>query len=408
MAVFGYRVTDRDGRVSEGVVEAAGEGAACDRLREMGFLPIRVWPASGPSAFAPAPAASRPGGRGGTRRDVLPFLQGLHTMLRAGIPVDRGLEMMAELFRDKPMGAVAGALLGEVRAGSSLSEAMKKAPGAPFDRFTVQMVHAGAATGRMEEALDQTWRFLERSREFRASVTGALIYPAILFVTCILSVILMLAFVIPKFAGVFAASRVVLPLPTRIVIASSEFIKQDGLWLLVALVAAGFAASALLGRPDFRRDWDRAKFRWPFLGEVITAVETSRVLWSLSSLLSGGVPILSAFVIAREVSGNVAVREGMEAARLKVQGGGKVGRALAETTPFPEMAIRMISVGEETGRLEEMLASVAETYEANARRTLSRFLVILEPAMILLLGGLVGFIVAAVFLAIFRLNEMPL
>ena len=260
----------------------------------------------------------------------------------------------------------------------------------------------------MEEALDQTYRFLERSREFRSNVAGALIYPVILLVACILSVALMLVFVIPKFAGVFAASRVVLPLPTRIVIAASDFLKNDGLWLLGGIAVAWFGASTLLARPEFRRDWDRSKFRWPFLGDIITALETSRTLWSLSSLLSGGVPILSAFVIAREVSGNTAIREGMEAARLKIQGGGKVGRSLAESTPFPEMAIRMISVGEETGRLEEMLASVADTYEADARRTLARFLVVLEPAMILLLGGLVAFIVASVFLAIFRLNEMPL
>lgn len=411
MAVFGYRATDREGRVSEGAVEAAGEKAARERLRGMGLLPIRIWAASGAPAAAAGDAPFRAAGGsvgGGAKRDVLPFLQGLRTMLRAGIPVDRSLEMLVDLFRGKPMGEVAAGLLGEVRAGSSLAEAMKKAPGSPFDRFTVQMVNAGAATGRMEEALDQTYRFLERSREFRASVTGALLYPIILLVACVASVALMLAFVIPKFAGVFASSRVVLPLPTRIVVASSDFLRQDGLWLLAGIAAAAFAASALLGRPEIRRDWDRSKFRWPLLGGVFTAMETSRVFWSLSSLLSGGVPILSAFVIAREVSGNLAVREGMEAARLKVQGGGKVGRALAESTPFPEMAIQMVSVGEETGRLEEMLASVAETYEANARRTLARFLVILEPAMILLLGGLVGFIVASVFLAIFRLNEMPL
>jgi general secretion pathway protein F len=410
MAAFGYRATDREGRVSEGVVEAAGEREACDRLREKGLLPIRVWAASSGAGIAQPPAeAERAALRGGSaKRDVLPFLQGLHTMLRAGIPIDRGLEMLADLFRGKPMGAVSASMLAEVRAGNSLSEAMKKAPGAPFDRFTVQMVDAGAATGRMEEALDQTWRFLERSREFRSSVVGALIYPAILLVACVLSVVLMLAFVIPKFAGVFASSKVVLPLPTRIVVASSDFLKADGLWLLGGLALAGFAASSLLDRPEFRRDWDRSKFRWPYVGEVVAAVETSRVFRSLSSLLSGGVPILPAFVIAREVSGNLAVREGMEAARLKIQGGVKVGRALAESTPFPEMAIRMVSVGEETGRLEEMLASVADAYEAGARRTLARFLVVLEPAMILLLGGIVAFIVASVFLAIFRLNEMPL
>jgi type II secretory pathway component PulF len=136
-------------------------------------------------------------------------------------------------------------------------------------------------------------------------------------------------------------------------------------------------------------------------------METSRVMRSLSSLLSGGVPILSAFVIAREVSGNSAIREGMETARTKVQGGAKVARALGETTPFPELALQMIAVGEETGRLEEMLASVADTYEDRARRSLKNFLTILEPAVILGMGLLVGFIVFSMFLAIFRLNEVP-
>jgi len=136
-------------------------------------------------------------------------------------------------------------------------------------------------------------------------------------------------------------------------------------------------------------------------------METSRVMRSLSSLLSGGVPILSAFVIAREVSGNSAIREGMEAARMKVQGGAKVARALGETTPFPELALQMIAVGEETGRLEEMLASVADTYEDRARRSLKNFLTILEPVVILGMGLLVGFIAFSMFLAIFRLNEVP-
>jgi general secretion pathway protein F len=136
-------------------------------------------------------------------------------------------------------------------------------------------------------------------------------------------------------------------------------------------------------------------------------METSRIMRSLSSLLSGGVPILSAVLIAREVSTNSAVREGMEAARLRVQGGAKVARALEETTPVPEMALQMIAVGEETGRLEEMLSSVADSYEETARRGLHRFLVLLEPLVILGMGLLVGFIVFSMFLAIFRLNEVP-
>lgn len=406
MAVFGYRVTDREGRVSEGVVEAPEEGSARSRLREMGYLPIRVWPASARTDKAAGPAAKGRSGRG-ARRDLLPFLQGLTTLLRAGIPLDRSLVMLRDLFRSRAMGGVANSLLREVRAGSSLADAMRKAPGTPFSRFTVQMVSAGQATGRLEDALDQAYQFLERSRDFRSTLLGSLLYPAILLAVSILSVVLLVVFVVPRFTAVFSSSGVLLPLPTRVLLAVSDFFREEGLILLAAAAVAYLLFTAFLRRPEARHGWDRGKLRWPLLGPVLTAIETSRVFRSFSSLLSGGVPILPAFVIAREVSGNLAIRDGMEAARLKVQGGAKVARALTETTPFPEMALQMIAVGEETGRLEAMLESVADTYEATARRGLRNFLTVLEPVVILGMGLLVGFVVFSMFLAIFRLNEVP-
>ncbi len=406
MAVFGYRAADPEGRVSEGIADAVGERGAAERLREMGYLPIRVWPAATPAAKASA-AAPREYRGGGAKRDLLPFLQGLRTLLVAGVPVDASLGMLAGLFRGKPIGDAAAGLLRDVRAGSSLADAMKKADGAPFDRFTVQMVNAGAATGRMEEALDQVCLFLQRSRDFRANLLGSLLYPAVLLGASVLSVVLLLVFVVPRFVAVFAASRVALPLPTRILLSASTFLKEQGPLILLAGAFLCLLASSALKRPEARRSWDRAKLRLPGVGGILTATETSRIMRSLSSLLSGGVPILSAFLIAREVSGNTSIREGMEAARLRVQEGVKVARALAETTPVPEMALQMIAVGEETGRLEEMLSSVADAYEDTARRSLQRFLVLIEPAVILGMGLLVGFIVFSMFLAIFRLNEVP-
>ncbi len=405
MAVFGYRATDQGGRVSEGVIEAAGEPSAVVRLREMGYVPIRVWPASAPAEGA-AEAPRRGARDASARKDVLPFLQGLKTLLAAGVPLDRALVMLGDLFREKAMGRVAGALLQDVRAGMSLADAMRKAPGAPFNRFTVQMVAAGQTAGRLEEALDQVHAFLERSRDFRASLMGSLIYPAILLSASVISVVLMVVYVVPKVAGIFAAARAVLPLPTRMLLATSGFLQAYGLYILGALVLGGFYFSSALRRPGFRRDFDRAMLRWPLVGAILTAIETSRVTRSLSSLLAGGVPILSAFVIAREVSGNLAVREGIEAARVRVQGGAKLARALSETTPFPDLALQMIAVGEETGGLEGMLASVADTYEENARRALRTFLVLLEPVVILGMGLVVGFIVFSLFLAVFRLNEV--
>ena len=405
MAIYGYRVTDAGGRVTEGVIEAAGERAAMDQLRERNLVPIRVWAATAGTERR-GEEAPQSGSRT-ARKDLLPFLQGFKTLLAAGIPMDRALEMMAELFRGGAMGAVAVFLLREVRGGSALSDAMRKAPGAPFSRFLVQMVHAGQATGRLEEALEQAYRFMERSRDFRANLLGSLLYPAILLAASVVSVVLLVVFVVPRFAGVFAASGVLLPLPTRILLGVSSFLRGNALWLAAALAAMYGVARGALSRPETRREWDRGKMTWPFIGGTMTALETSRVMRSLSSLLSGGVPILPAFVIAREVSGNTAVREGMEAARLRIQGGAKVARALGETTPFPALALQMIAVGEETGRLEAMLESVADTYEDTARRSLKNFLTLLEPVVILAMGLLVGFIVFSMFLAVFRLNEVP-
>jgi len=405
MPVFGYRVTDASGRVSEGVIEAAGERAATDRLREMNLVPIRVWAAK--AGAERRWERSLRGGPRAARKDLLPFLQGFRTLLAAGIPMDRALEMTAEFFRGGPMGAVSVSLLREVRGGRSLSDAMRNAPGEPFSRFLVQMVQAGQATGRLEEALEQAYRFLERSRDFRANLLGSLLYPAILLFASVVSVVLLVVFVVPRFAGVFAASGVLLPLPTRILLGVSTFLRENAVYLVTAAVLAFVLARGALSRPETRREWDRGMMTWPVIGGTVTALETSRVMRSLSSLLSGGVPILHAFTIAREVSGNTAVRDGMETARLRIQGGAKVARALEEATPFPPLALQMIAVGEETGRLDAMLESVADTYEDTARRSLKNFLTLLEPVVILAMGLLVGFIVFAMFLAVFRLNEVP-
>lgn len=268
MAIYGYRVTDGSGRVTEGVIEAAGEAAAKERLRERDLTPIRIWTASA----APERKGGDPptGTRArGARGDLLPFLQGFRTLLGAGVPMDRALEMAADLFRGGPMGPVAASLLREVRAGSSLSDAMRKSPGFPFNRFLVQMVQAGQATGRLEEALDQAYRFLERSRDFRSDLLGSLLYPVILLAASIVSVVLLVVFVVPRFAGVFASSGVLLPLPTRILLAASAFLRSNFLYLLAAGGALFSFSRAALSRPEVRRDWDRGKMTWPLVGETV-------------------------------------------------------------------------------------------------------------------------------------------
>jgi len=405
MAVFGYKATDAYGKIVEGAIDAAGERIALERLRESNLFPIRIWPAVASEKGAASPVRGK---ARAARKDLLPFLHGFKTLLAAGMPMDRALEILSELFRAAAMGSVAAFLLREVRGGCSLSDAMRKAPGAPFGRFLVQMAQAGQSTGRLEEALDQAYRYMDRDREFKASVMSALLYPAILLCASIISVVILVVFVVPRFAGMFSSSGVLLPLPTRILLSLSGFLREHILLIAAALVALFLFARSALARPEVRKAWDRNKMKWPLAGGTLTAMETSRVLHSLSSLLSGGVPILPALVIAREVSTNMAIRDGLEVAHQRIQGGTAIAKALGENTPFPLMALQMIAVGEETGRLEAMLASVANACEDDARRGLSRFLTLLEPIVILFMGLLVGFIVFSIFLAVFRLSEAPL
>jgi type II secretory pathway component PulF len=205
----------------------------------------------------------------------------------------------------------------------------------------------------------------------------------------------------------FSSSGILLPLPTRIMLSLSVFLRDYVIWIVAVIVIVWLLVRSALARPETRKTWDRRKMKLPLAGGTLTAVETSRVLHSLSSLLSGGVPILSALVIVREVSENTAIRDGLEVAHQRVQGGIALAKALGEATPFPSLALRMIAVGEETGRLEAMLASVAATCEEDARRGLSRFLTLLGPVVILAMGLLVGFIVFSIFLAVFQLSEAP-
>ena len=409
MAVFGYKASDASGKIVEGMIDAVGERIALERLRESNLLPIRIWPASS-SASTSEKAEGQPIRKKtrAARKDMLPFLHGFKTLLAAGMPMDRALGMLAELFNNTAMGSVAAFLLREIRGGSSLSDAMRKTPGAPFGRFLVQMAQAGQSTGRLEEALDQAYRYMERDREFRSNVIGALMYPVILLCVSLLSAVVLVVFVVPRFAGMFSSSGVLLPLPTRMLLSLSGFLREYAVWIIAVIVVICLFARSALARPETRKAWDRRKMRWPLVGATLNAVETSRVLHSLSSLLSGGVPILSALVIAREVSANTAVRDGLEAAHQRVQGGVALAKALGEATPFPSLALQMIAVGEETGRLESMLASTASAFEDDARRGLSRFLTLLGPLVILFMGLIVGFIVFSIFLAVFQLSEAPL
>ncbi|MFB3817993.1 MAG: type II secretion system F family protein [Candidatus Methylomirabilales bacterium] len=401
MGTFEYSALDRSAQVVRGQHEAPSEREVVRWLREKGYYPVRVAPL--------ASAAATPLGwqRGPTRQDVLAFTQQLHTLLEAGLEVDRSLAILAELAEAGRMRPVIRQLLGEVQAGRSLADSLAKHPRL-FSRLYVNMVRAGEAGAALEVVLGRVATFMESAKAIRDEVVSAMLYPSLVLAVGGGAVVVLLNFVIPRFAGIFADSGQLLPLSTRILLGVSAVTARYW-WLLLGVpVLVGFGLRGYLQTEEGRRTWDRLKLRLPLVGRIVRELEVARLARTLGTLLQSGVPVLTALGIAAETVGNAALAAGLPRLGEGVKRGEGIAGPLRATGVFPPMALHMVSVGEETGRLEGMLLKVAEVYDERVKTSVKRFLGLLEPILILSLGLLVGFIVLSMLLAIISLGDIPI
>lgn len=398
MPLFAYRSTTLEGAVAEGVVEALDRRGAIEKLRDSGVIPLEVRepPRSGRQAWL----AFR-----GSRGDLPAFTAELSTLLAAGLPLDRSLQILADITEHRGMRATAQSLLRSVREGASFSEALQRHP-ETFSRLYVSMVRAGEAGGFLDAILERLGEYLESARELRDHVVSALIYPAILLATGGASIVVLLVFVLPRFSVIFAEIGTALPVSTKIVLALSGFLRSWGLTFLAFLAAAALLARQYAATGRGRRQWDALKLR--LAEDVVRKLETARFCRTLGTLLAGGVPLLQALANARDVIGNRVIAEKIE----EVARGAKEGRGIAEplarTGAFPPLALSMIAVGEETGQLEPMLLRIAAAYEKSLRQAVRRLLAVLEPVLILALGLVIGFVVISMLLAVFSISDIPL
>ena len=404
MPVFTYRAADRRGQTIDGVMEAADARAVAERLRKEAYFPIKV-----------APQSERAGlltlGGGSSRvrqRDLLAMTQMLATLFEAGLPLDRALAILEELAPSGRVRTIVGDLLRSVRGGSSLSEAMAKHHPRPFSRLYINMVRAGEKGGVLEVSLRRLAEFLEARAAFNEAVVSALAYPLVITTVGAGAIVFLMTFVIPRFATIFADLGQAIPLPTQILMSVSAALTQYWWVGATAIMAAVLAWRMWTGTPQGRLSWDQIVLRLPVVGELALKVETARFARTLGTMLKSGVPVLGAMAVVGDMMSNQAV--GGAVARLAdgVKRGGTIAAGMKEHTAFPALAIHMVRVGEETGRLEEMLLKVADTFETDVRTELKRVLGLLEPAIILGMGVLVAFIVVAMLLAIFSINEIPL
>ena len=374
-------------------------------LQESGYIPIRAQPVR-MSILMLRHRAAGLGQRRLSRSQIESFTQELSALLQAGMPLDRSLQIMLDVNEDPAVSRLIGDVQQSIRAGATLSVALADRD-ETFSPFYVNMVRAAEAGGRLDVGLQRLVEHLEKARLLREKVLAALIYPSILVSVAGLSMLLILTYVIPKVTEVFDDVGATLPLATRVVIGAADLFRIYG-WLLVVAVMVGVALfRRALANPEVRYRWHERLLQAPLLGNLVLKLETARFSRSLGALVANGLPLLNALTIAKDtLSNQVLMRALTEAAETVKAGRGLTDPLMAQGL-FPKLALQMMKVGEETGRLEEMLLRVADTYDRETANAIQRFLAFLEPVLIVGLGALIGGIIMSVLVAIVSINELP-
>jgi len=409
MPLYSYRAVTAAGDVSSGELEAANESEIVDRLRDQGLLPMQIAESLGGAASSSQavrpPRQSLFAPKRVTRDNVLALTRDLATLLRAGLTLDRALELLISLATSQPVAAMLQGVRDEVRGGKALSQALD-ARRDVFSRFYVNIVRAGEAGGALGTVLARLAETMERNKELRDSVRSALIYPTILIFVAVASIMILLIYVVPQFQTTFAQAGKALPIPTQVVIAIGTFLR-NWWWAVIPGVALAIAWFRRRGKiPSVRRARDTRLLRMPLVGDLIAKVEIARFARTLSTLLANGVTLLTGLGIVKETMGNVVLASGFDGVIVKLREGKGFGRPMADTGLYPRLATQMILVGEESGRLEEMLMRVADVYDREVATAIKRFLAVLEPVLILGLAVMVGGIVFSILLGVMGMSEL--
>ncbi len=404
MPLFHYKAVTEPGELIEGDMEALDQAAVVEHLRALGYLPLRAErQATGSLAGWLGRELGRR--RGLSRQSVTAIVRELSTLLGAGLALDQALQVLIEFSDKESVGELLKRVLDRVRDGVSLSEAMS-AQGGVFDRFCIGMVRAGEAGGSLDTTLAKTAEYMERSHESKQKLKSALIYPSILLVAAALSVVIVMTVVIPSFKDIFEQAGMQLPLVTRVVLAIGEIAQQ--FWWLPLLAA--LVAILVVGRqrrdPVGRRTWDRRILRLPLLGDVFAKSEVARVSYTLGMLLSNGVSMLQALSVAKETLGNAAMAFAFEQVEGEVKEGRTLSGPLEDTQLFPRHAIHLLRIGEESGRLEDMLFRLASMYETEVQHLTQRLMTLLLPVITLALALLIAGIIISVMVPMLSLHQL--
>jgi general secretion pathway protein F len=401
-ATFHYRAVAADGKLRSGVITAESSRVVARELIRQGLTPVYVGFNEKKSAALKLPSFGA-----GRRQDVLFFTQELSTLLNSGVPVDRALSITSELTTKQQFRAIVLDILRSIKGGKSLADALAIHP-TYFSELFINMVRAGEASGSLGLIFERLSEF-ERSRdELRSYIVSSMIYPSLLALVGAGSIFVILNFVVPRFATIFDDGHMKIPVPTLIMLEASHIV-QTWWWLVALTLAAAIAGFRLyIGTPKGRFWWDTNRLRLPILGEALQKAETSRFARAMSTLVSNSVPLVQSLNISAGIMFNSRMAGSLKDVAQGVKRGEGISQPLARTKMFPPLASHLLTVGEETGKLDAMFTRMADIYEEQTRASIKRFTSIFEPLVILVMGVIVGALVLSMLIAITNINDVAI
>lgn len=412
-----WRAATAAGKVEQGRLSAPSSAAAHKQLRDQGLTPLRIDDAATVAAMGLSVGATKEGDGGlaspKTRQakgpvsaaDVLALTSELAIMLRAGLALDNALRVLIDMSHKPSVAALVQGVLDAVKGGTPLSRALAVHRGL-FGDFYINMVRSGEASGQMSSVLDRLVEHMERQRALRESVISATIYPAILLAVAVLSLISMLGFVVPQFEKLFTDMGDALPMPTRIVMGMGHAFKQYGLVVAILVIGGGVLLLRWLRSPSGKAWWQSHLLRLPLVGPLTRKYQLTLFSRSLGTLLGNGVPMLTALHIATDTVGNAVLQQALARVAPIVKEGGKVVQAVAAIGIFEPLAVNLIRVGEETGRIGPMMLELSNILSRDVETGIKRLLTLVEPVLILVLGVLIAAIIVSILLGILSINDL--
>jgi len=414
MAIFAYEAMNSVGQPVKDTIEAANSEEAIAKVRSMGYFPTKIKERASRKAGTAAPAAAGGAAGGAKRRQVgkvsrkllTQFTRQLSTLIDAGLPILRSLRILEQQLKPGMMRVAVRLVAADVEGGATLSEAMARHPKA-FDRLYTNMVRAGELGGVLDVILQRLADFMEQSEALKRKVVGAMIYPAAVITFALLIVTGIMILVVPSFNTIFSDMGTELPGVTRLLLDMSNWIKDDFGWVVMLAIPVGiWATFRILSMSAAGKFFvDRLKVSIPIMGTIVSKTAVARFTRTLGTLLSAGVPILEALQITRDTSGNEIYSRALSKVHDGIREGETFAEPLRQSKVVEPMVVNMIDVGEETGELDKMLNKVADNYDEEVDTLVSSMVSLLEPVMVISLGGIVGFIVIALFMPMVHLID---